>query len=70
MKIHMAKKWPETVLEQLFKSNIHFGSVFIYYVIRQKQTILLFCLNFKKDGSEHDKYVLPSIIVSKAIEFL
>ena len=22
------KKWPETVLEQLFKSNIHFRSVF------------------------------------------
>ena len=25
----MAKKWPETVLEQLFKSNIHFRSVFM-----------------------------------------
>ena len=24
----MAKKWQETVLEQLFKSNIHFRSVF------------------------------------------
>ena len=30
MKIHMAEKWPETVLEQLFKSNIHFRSVFTY----------------------------------------
>ena len=27
-KIHIAKKWPEMVLQQLLKSNIHFRSLF------------------------------------------
>ena len=32
----MAKKWPETVLEQLFKSNIHFRSVFRFFTMIDK----------------------------------
>ena len=27
--IHMAKKWPELIIEQSFKSNIRFRSVFM-----------------------------------------
>ena len=38
MKIHMAKKWPETVFKQLFKSNIHFRSVFIMVVFSKAKT--------------------------------
>ena len=30
--IHMAKKWPELIIEQSFKSNIRFRSVFRYFL--------------------------------------
>ena len=31
---HSKKKWPETILQQLFKSNIHFRSLFIRTMFR------------------------------------
>ena len=29
---HSKKKWPETILQQLFKSNIHFRSLFRFKI--------------------------------------
>ena len=35
--IHVAKKWPEPIIEQSFKSNIRFRSVFMYDFITEYQ---------------------------------
>ena len=52
----MAIKWPETVLEQLFKSNIHFRSVFsiLYSRLTDFLYLLINCLVEDINDNDND----------------
>ena len=43
MKIHMAKKWPEMVVEQSFRSNFHFETLFMLIFCHKS---IIFCISF------------------------